>query len=137
VDIAGRIYVADSGGPTASVIRVDDMSGANWTQLSLGSGATPHSIAVDLGGMVLVGGGGAQIVDSMMQVVTSGSGLTNYFGGFGPYYVFSATPVPVPAPRPSAISFSPPSLTFSQNVNTTSPPKRLPTRTSAVARSTA
>ncbi len=122
VDTAGRIYVADASIPTASVIRIDDMSGANWTKVSLGSGATPHSIAVDLGGMVLVGGGGAQIVDNMMQVVTSGSGLTN---GFGPYYVFSATPVPVPAPRPSAISFSPPSLTFSQNVNTTSPPQSI------------
>ena len=125
VDTAGRIYVADSSTPTASVIRVDDMSGANWTKLSLGSGATPHSIAVDLGGMVLVGGGGAQIVDSMMQVVTSGSGLTNYFGGFGAYYVFGATPAPVPAPRPSAITFSPPSLTFSQNVNTTSAPQTI------------
>jgi sugar lactone lactonase YvrE len=122
VDNAGRIYVADASVPTASVVRVDDMSGVNWTKVSLGSGATPHSIAVDLGGMVLVGGGGAQIVDNMMQVVTSGSGLTN---GFGPYYVFNATPIPVPAPRPSAISFSPPSLTFSQNVNTTSPPQSI------------
>jgi hypothetical protein len=125
VDSAGRIYVAEAGPPTASVIRIDDMSGANWTGVSLGSGATPHSIAVDLGGMVLVGGGGAQIVDSMMQVVTSGSGLTDYSGGAGPYYVFSATPAPVPAPRPSAISFSAPSLTFSQNVNTTSPPQTI------------
>ena len=122
VDTAGKIYVADSSIPSATVIRIDDMSGANWAQVSLGSGSTPHSIAVDLGGMVLVGGGGAQIVDNMMQVVTSGSGLTS---GFGPYYVFSATPVPVPAPRPSAISFSPPSLTFSQNVNTTSPPQSI------------
>ncbi len=124
VDTAGRIYVADASIPTASAIRIDDMSGANWTQVSLGSGATPHSIAVDLGGMVLVGGGGggAQIVDNMTQVVTSGSGLTN---GFGSYYVFGATLVPVPAPRPSAISFSPPSLTFSQNVNTISAPQSI------------
>ena len=122
VDTAGKIYVADASIPTASVVRIDDMSGANWIQISLGSGATPHSIAVDLGGMVLVGGGGAQIVDNMMQAVTSGSGLTN---GFGPYYVFGATPVQVPPPRPSAISFSPPSLTFSQNVNTTSPPQSI------------
>jgi len=122
VDTAGRIYVADASTPTASVVRIDDMSGANWTMISLGSGATPHSIAVDLGGMVLVGGGGVQIVDNMMQVVTSGSALTN---GFGPYYVFGATPAPVPAPRPSAISFSPPSLTFSQNVNTTSSPQTI------------
>src|SRR6201981_467104 len=30
VDMAGRIYVADASNPTASVIRVDDMTGANW-----------------------------------------------------------------------------------------------------------
>ena len=125
VDTAGRIYIADSSSPTASVIRVDDISGANRTQISLGSGATPHSITIDPGGMVLVGGGGAQIVDSMMQVVTSGSGLTNFFGGFGAYSVFGATLAPVPSPRPSAISFSSPSLTFSQNVNTTSLPQTI------------
>jgi hypothetical protein len=122
VDTANKIYVADSSVPTASVIRIDDMSGTNWTKVSLDSGATPNSIAVDLGGMVLVGGGGARIVDNMMQFVTSGSGLTT---GFGPAYVFGAIPIPVPAPRPSAISFSPLSLTFSQNVNTTSPPQTI------------
>jgi hypothetical protein len=125
VDPPHRIYVADASSPTASVIRVDDMTGANWTSVSLGVGATPHSIALDSGGMVLVGGGGAQVVDNMMQAVTSGSGLTSYAGGYGPYYVFGATPAPLPAPRPSAISFSPPALTFSQNVNTTSPPQTI------------
>lgn len=125
VDSGGRIYIADSSGPTPSVIRVDDISGANWTSISLGSSATPHSIAIDPGGLVLVGGGGAQIVDSMTAVEASGSGLTNYSGGFGPYYVFGATPVPLPAPRPSAISFSPPLLSFSQNVNTTSLPQTI------------
>jgi hypothetical protein len=49
LDTAGRIYVADASTPTASAIRVDDMSGSNWTSVSLGSGATPHSIAVDSG----------------------------------------------------------------------------------------
>ena len=125
VDPAHRIYVADASSPTASVIRVDDMTGANWTSVSLGAGATPHSIALDSGGMVLVGGGGAQIVDNMMQALTSGSQLTAYTGGYGPYYVFGATLAPLPAPRPSAISFSPPALTFSQNVNTTSPPQTI------------
>src|SRR6267143_1364581 len=43
VDAAGRIYVADSYRP--SVVRVDDMTGTNWTSISLGSSATPHSIA--------------------------------------------------------------------------------------------
>src|SRR2546427_509626 len=115
VDAAGRIYVADAYQP--KVIRVDDMTGSDWTSRSLGSGANPHSIAVDSSGMVLVGGGGAQIVDNMAGVLTSSSTLTAYYG---PSYVFGATPVPLPTPRPSAISFSPPTLTFSQDVGTTS-----------------
>src|SRR3989442_6298176 len=53
----------------------------------------------------------------MAGVLTSSSTLTAYYG---PYYVFGATPVPLPTPRPSAISFSPPTLTFSQDVGTTS-----------------
>src|SRR5205807_9835371 len=115
VDAAGRIYVADGYRP--SVVRVDDMTGTNWTSISLSSSANPHSIAVDSSGMVLVGGGGAQIVDNMAGVLTSSSALTDYYG---PYYVFGATPVPLPTPPPSAISFSPPKLTFSQNLGTTS-----------------
>ena len=125
LDPAGRIYVADASIPTASVIRVDDMTGANWTSISLGASANPHSIAIDSGGLVLVGGGGAQIVDNMMQTLSSGSGLTNYSGGYGPNYVFGATLAPLPAPRPSAISFSPPALSFSQNVNTISGPQNV------------
>src|SRR5437016_9593524 len=78
VDAAGRIYVADAYQP--KVIRVDDMTGSNWTSRSLGSGANPHSIAVDSSGMVLVGGGGAQIVDNMAGVLTSSSTLTAYYG---------------------------------------------------------
>src|SRR5437870_4706243 len=115
IDPAGRIHVADAYQP--KVIRVDDMTGTNWTSISLGSSANPHSIAVDSSGMVLVGGGGAQIVDNMAGVLTSSSALTDYYG---PYYVFGATPVPLPTPPPSAISFSPPTLTFSQNLGTTS-----------------
>jgi sugar lactone lactonase YvrE len=112
VDAAGKIYVADG----SSVIRVDDMTGANWTSISLGAGATPHSIAVDSSGMALVGGGGAQVVDNMAGVLTSSTQLTQYYG---PYYVFGATPLSVPTPRPSAIVFTPSALTFSQNVGTT------------------
>lgn len=115
VDAAGKIYVADAY--AASVVRVDDMTGANWTSIRLGGGATPHSIAVDASGMVLVGGGGAQIVDNMAAVLSSSSALTQFYG---PYYVFGATPVAVPNPRPSAIRFSPTSLTFTQDVGTTS-----------------
>ncbi|HTT41381.1 MAG TPA: choice-of-anchor D domain-containing protein [Burkholderiales bacterium] len=118
VDASGRIYVADASLP--SVIRVDDMTGANWTSISLGSGATPHSIAIDSSGMVLVGGGGAQIVDSMAGVLSSASALTQ---AYGPYYVFGATPVPVSSPPPSAINFSAASLTFAQNVGTSSAPQ--------------
>src|SRR5205807_5938515 len=115
VDAAGRIYVAD--GNRLSVVPVDDMTGTNWTSVSLGSSAAPNSIAVDSSGMVLVGGGGAQIVDNMAVVLRSSSALTQYYG---PYYVFGATSIPLPTPRPSAIRFSPPTLTFSQNMGTTS-----------------
>src|SRR6266404_2600446 len=118
VDPAGKIYIADAEYYQPAVIRVDDMTGANWTSIYLGSTATPHSIAVDSSGMVLVGGGGAQIVDNMMGVLTSSSALTQYYG---PYYVFGATPAPVPSPRPSALSFSPTTLTFAdQDIGTTS-----------------
>src|SRR6267378_2709032 len=118
VDPAGKIYVADAEYYQPAVIRVDDMTGVNWTSIYLGSTATPHSIAVDSSGMVLVGGGGAQIVDNMMGVLTSSSALTQYYG---PYYVFGATPAPVPSPRPSALSFSPTTLTFAdQDIGTTS-----------------
>ena len=118
VDPAGKIYVADAEYYQPAVIRVDDMTGTNWTSIYLGASSTPHSIAVDSSGMVLVGGGGAQIVDNMTGVFTSSSVLTQYYG---PYYVFGATPVPVSSPRPSAISFSPATLTFAdQDIGTTS-----------------
>src|SRR2546426_12625534 len=89
------------------VIRVDDMTGSNWTSRSLGSGANPHSIAVDSSGMVLVGGGGAQIVDNMAGGITSSSTVTTYYG---PYYVFCATPAPLPTPPPSSRHAFSPSL---------------------------
>src|SRR6267143_533692 len=118
VDSAGKIYIADAEYYQPAVVRVDDMTGANWTSIYLGANATPHSIAVDPSGMVLVAGGGAQIVDNMVGVLTSSSALTQYYG---PYYVFGATPVPLPSLRPSAIKFSPASLTFAdQDIGTTS-----------------
>jgi sugar lactone lactonase YvrE len=117
VDSAGRISVADqSSQPLA--IRVNDMTGSGWTSISLGASSTPHSIAVDPTGMVLVGGGGAQIVDNMAGVLVSASALTQYYG---PYYVFGATPLRVSSPPPSAVSFAPPTLSFTQSVGSTSP----------------
>ena len=121
VDAAGKIYIADAEYYQPAVVRVDDMTGANWTSIYLGASSTPHSIAVDQSGMVLVGGGGAQIVDNMAGVLTSTSALTQYYG---PYYVFGATPVPLPSPRPSAMSFSPATLTFAnQDIGTSSNPQ--------------
>jgi streptogramin lyase len=117
VDPAGKIYIADAEYYQPALIRVDDMTGTNWTSLYLGS-ATPNSIVVDSSGMVLVGGGGARIVDNMAGVLTSSSALTQ---AYGPSYVFGATLVPVPSPRPSALSFSPATLTFAnQDIGTTS-----------------
>jgi sugar lactone lactonase YvrE len=118
VDASGHIYVADQTSPNPLAIRVDDMTGANWTSISLGASATPHSIAVDASGMVLVGGGGAQIVDNMSGALVSSSALTQ---AYGPYYVWGATPLRIPSPPPPAIIFSPTTLSFSQSVGTTSP----------------
>src|SRR6266436_5587783 len=118
VDAAGKIYIADAEYYQSAVIRVDDMMGSNWTSIYLGANSTPQNIAVDSSGMVLVGGGGARIVDNMMGVLTSSSALTQYYG---PYYVFGATPLSLPSPRPSAIRFSPASLTFAnQDIGTSS-----------------
>ena len=113
-DQAGKIYVADG----TNVIRVDDMTGANWTSISLGTFGA-HTISIDSSGMVVLGNGyNAQIVDSEATVLTSNiSGLVQ-----GVYVsVYGAVPLPLPSPRPSAIGFTPNTLTFSQNVGTTSP----------------
>ena len=113
-DPAGKIYVADG----TNVIRVDDMTGANWTSIGLGT-FSPHTIAIDSSGMVVLGNGyNAQVVDSEATVLTSNiSGLVE-----GVYVsVYGAVPLSLPTPRPSAISFTPPDLSISQNVGTTSP----------------
>ena len=90
------------------------MSGSNWTSIYTGAGAALNSIAVDSGGSVFLGGGGAKIVDGMSGVVNSSGGI----GPIGSYYVFGVTPIPLPNPHPSAVSFLPASLSMSQNAGT-------------------
>ncbi len=107
-DPGGKIYVADG----TNLVRVDDMTGLNWTSVSLGT-FSPHTIAIDSSGMVVLGNGyNAQIVDSEGAVLTSNiSGLVQ-----GVYVsVYGAVPKSLPNPRPSAIRFTPPTLTFTQN----------------------
>jgi hypothetical protein len=48
VDSAGKIYVADPGvGQSRGVVRMDDMTGANWVVRKTSSGLAPDSVAVD------------------------------------------------------------------------------------------
>ncbi len=118
VDPAGKIYAASD----KNVIRVDDMTGANWTSISVGT-FPAHTIAVDASGMVVLGNGyNAQIVDSEATVETSNiNGLVQ-----GVYVsVYGAAPLSLPSPRPSAISFNPPTLTFSQNAGSASAPQNI------------
>jgi len=123
VDAAGKIYVADNTSFAPAVVRVDNMTGLNWTSIyvSPSGSAGLNSISVDSGGTVYTGGGGVRFVDSMATVLTSSGTI----GPLGTYYVFGVTPMPLPSPRPSAIGFAPPALTFSQNVGTTSAPQTL------------
>src|SRR5437660_4668080 len=79
VDPAGKIYILDAGSYQPSVVRVDDMTGTNLTSIYLGANATPHSIAFDSTGMVLVGGGGALNVDNMMGILISARSLINSY----------------------------------------------------------
>lgn len=115
LDSTGRIYIADNEGYQPAVVRVDDMTGANWTSIYTGAGGGLNSISVDAGGTVFAGGGGARFVVNMAAVLNSSGSI----GPFGSYYVFGITPIPLPSPRPSAISLSPNTLSFSQNVGTT------------------
>jgi hypothetical protein len=119
VDAAGKIYVADNQYYAPAVIRVDDMTGANWKSLYITAGGSAglNSISVDSGGTVFTGGGGVKLVDNMAGVLTSSGTI----GPLGSYYVFGVTPVPVPSPRPSALGFSPATLTFAlQDIGTSS-----------------
>ena len=117
LDSAGKIYVADNEYYAPAVIRVDDMTGANWTSLYLSGSSGLNSISVDSSGTVFTGGGGVRLVDNMAGVLTSSGTI----GPVGSYYVFGVTPVPVPSPRPSAIGLSPATLTFAdQDIGTSS-----------------
>ena len=122
LDSAGRIYVADNEYFAGALIRVDDMTGANWTSIYFGPKGTagPNSIAVDRNGTVFAGGGiggSVRLVDSMLGVLNSSSTLSPA----GSYYVFGITPIPLPSPLPAAMTFSPGALSFAnQNKNTSS-----------------
>jgi Abnormal spindle-like microcephaly-assoc'd, ASPM-SPD-2-Hydin/NHL repeat len=115
VDSAGKIYIADNTPLQPSVIRVDDITGANWASIYAG-GSGLNSISVDSSGTVFAGGGGVRIVDGEAGVLSSSGAIAP----LGPYYVFGVTPVLLPSPRPSAIGFSPSTLNLTQNVGTSS-----------------
>jgi sugar lactone lactonase YvrE len=117
-DPAGKIYVASG----TNVVRVDDMTGANWTWIGVGT-FPPHTIAVDSSGMVLLGNGyEAQIVDSEAAVLTSTiDGQLIVQGVYA--NVYGAVPLSLPSPRPSAVKVTPPGLSFSQNAGAASPPQ--------------
>ena len=95
VDSAGKIYVADNEYRPA-VVRVDDMTGLNWTTAYVSAAGTTglNSISVDAQGTVYTGGGGVRFVDGMVGVLYSSGSV----GPVGSYYVFGVTPVPLPSP---------------------------------------
>jgi len=121
-DAAGKIYVA-SGSNLSSLIRVDDMTGANWTSISVGSWPA-RSIAIDSSGMVVLGNGyNALLVDSEASVQTANFSNLLVQGVYA--NIWAAVPIPLPTPRPSAIGFTPTTLTFSQNIGSPSAPQTI------------
>jgi len=124
VDAAGKIYVAES--IYNDVLRVDDMTGANWTRISAGllsQGALPfHSMNVDSTGMVIFGGYGLNVIDEMEGIIQSPNMPSNY----GSYYVWGITPVALPPVRPAAMTISTTALTYANlNINNTSAPQNI------------
>ena len=119
LDAAGRIYVADDESYAPAVIRVDDMTGANWTSVYVASSSGLNSLSVDAGGTVFTGGGGVHFVDGMAAALASSGSI----GPIGSYYVFGVTPIPLPSPAPPAVGLSSSALAFSQNVGTSGPPQ--------------
>ena len=111
LDATGRIYIADAETYQPAVIRVDDMTGSNWTSLFTGPNGGLNSIAIDSSGMVFLGAGGVKVVDGMAAVLSSSGAI----GPIGPAYVYAVTPLKVPAPRPAAVSLSPSALSFAQD----------------------
>jgi len=121
-DAAGKIYVA-TGSNLSSLIRVDDMTGANWTSISVGSWPA-RSIAIDSSGMVVLGNGyNALLVDSEASVQTANFSNLLVQGVYA--NIWAAVPIPLPTPRPSAIRITPTTLTFSQNIGSPSAPQTI------------
>jgi hypothetical protein len=113
----GKIYVADNESYQPAVVRADDMTGANWTYLFVGSNGGLNSIALDNTGTVFTGGGGVRLIDGMTGVLFSSGSI----GPIGSYYVFGVTPIPQPSPRPAAMTLTPASLSFAnQNAGSSS-----------------
>ena len=121
VDSAGKIYIDDHDYFAGALIRVNDMTGANWTSIYFGPQGTsaPNSIAVDPSGTVFAGGGiggSVKLVDSLAGVINGSSSLSPY----GPSYVFGVVPIPQPSPLPAALMPLPASFSFpKQNIGTT------------------
>ncbi|MBV8070744.1 MAG: NHL repeat-containing protein, partial [Acidobacteriaceae bacterium] len=116
VGSAGRIYIADNGGAEPAVVRVDNMTGANWTTMDVGA-APINGISIDPSGTLFVSGGGVRLVDEMSGVLSSSPPVAP----LGPYYVFGATPLRTASPPPPAMSLSSRTLSFgNQRVGTKS-----------------
>ncbi len=115
-DSAGRLYIADDESPKPAVVRVDDMTGANWTSISTTSLGL-NSISVDSSGTVFTGGSGAHLFVDMSWVLSSSGTI----GPLGPATVTGVAVTPLPVARPPALTLSPSSLIFAdQTTGTTS-----------------
>ena len=109
LDPLGRIEVADGN----NVIRVDDMTGANW--VSVNTGYAIQGLSVDTGGTTFIA---ATYSLAMLDDLATGAGFStsNFISQSGGIYA-----VPVPSPVP-AVSLSPSMLTFGNQIPGTQSP---------------
>jgi sugar lactone lactonase YvrE len=101
LDSIGRIYIGESTTAGSEVIRVDDMTGANWTSVVTGNNLT--ALSVDSSGNVFASG-------TTVAAMAGVGYFTTFSNRFGP--TSEIVMIPVPSPVPPAIRLSAKALAF-------------------------
>lgn len=110
-DPSGRIFIGEqSNGTGSTIIRIDDMTGTNWTAIY--SGNNLNGMSADSSGNVFASGDSIAAIEGFGFAGT----LSTVFGASS-----GIAMAPVPSPVPPAVRISPSSLQYAnQNTGTSS-----------------